>query len=93
MATLVDARIGRGRRIIGLELDHGPDDVIGGHAQMRGPVFGDAQNRHDAAAHCPQLLGPAPVEGRLRREEVTEQGERPFGQMGHYDGNDTPRPR
>jgi len=67
----------------------GFDDVIGGHAQMRGAAFEHAQDRPHDAAHRPQLLGSAPVEGGRRREEVAEQLERPVDQMDDHDSNDT----
>src|SRR2546428_8124355 len=56
---------------------------------MRGAAFEHPQNRPDDAAHRPQLLGSAPVEGRRRREEVAEQLERPVDQMDDHDSNDT----
>jgi len=40
---------------------------------MRGAAFEHSQNRSDDAAHRPQLLRRAPIEGRRRRQEVAEQ--------------------
>jgi hypothetical protein len=53
--------------------DAAVDDVIGGHAQVRGAVLEHPQHGGDDAAHRAQFLGRAPVEGRRRREEVAEQ--------------------
>jgi hypothetical protein len=114
----------RGQRVVGLELDHRPDDhaerpqrvfqrlelrakqridplaglvagperiakglddVIGGHAHMRGPALEHAKDRSDDPAHRSQLRRRAPVEGRRRREEIAEQLVGPVDQMDDHE--------
>ena len=58
--------------------------------EMRGAALEHAENGSDDAAHRPQLLGGAPVEGRRRREEVAEQLVRPVDQVDDHDQHDTP---
>ena len=134
---LLHPRIGRrdrrrrGQGVVGLELDHGPDDhaqraqrllerlelrvqqrvhplaglvarpervaerlddVIGGHAQMRRAALEHAQDRRDDAPNSQQLLRPAAVEGRPRREEVAEELVGAVDEVHDHSQNDTTGP-